>query len=86
MRVIGIPSVEPVRNSLGTHDSVQVLVLSEALVIPAGSEDVRVATVVVKEPGISEIGQIVRWEVEVTILVVIAAEEVGEIEGSGHGQ
>ena len=78
MGVIGIPCVELVRDSLGTHDAVEVLILAEALVVPAGGEDVGVAAVVVKEPGISEIGQIVSGQVEVAILVVVAAQEVGE--------
>jgi hypothetical protein len=50
MGIISFPCVELMGDSFGTHDAVEVLVLAEALVIPAGGEDVGVASVVLKEP------------------------------------
>ena len=86
MGVPGVPRVELVRDAFGTHDAVKILVLAKALIVPPGGENVGVTAVVVKVPGISKIRQIVSRQVEVTILVVIAAEEVGQVKRAGHSE
>src|SRR5580692_5463420 len=86
VRVPCLPGVDPVGNALGAHDAVEVLILPEALIVPAGAENVRVAPVAIEEPGIAEIGQVMRRQIEVAVLVVVAVEEVGDVEGAGHAE
>src|SRR6202034_3823292 len=64
VRVPGLPGVDLVGNAFGAHDAVKILILREALIVPAGAEKVRVAPVAIEEPGIAEIRQIVRGQVE----------------------
>ena len=40
----------------------------------------------IEEPRIFKPGQVVRGQMEVAILVVVAVEKSGEIEGAGHGE
>ena len=52
MGVVGIPNIEFVGNFLVTQDAIEMLVGAEALVVGPGGEDVGVAPIVLKEPGV----------------------------------
>ena len=80
MRVVGVPRVELVGNAFGAHDAVEILVLAEALIVPAGGEDVGVVAILIEKPGVRHVGKVVSGEIEIAILIVIANEEVGEVE------
>ena len=86
MGIIRIPRIKLVRNPLRTHDPVKILVLSQALVVPAGAQHVGVPPVTLEEPGVGQVGQVVSGQIEVAILVVVALQKLLEIEGPGHGQ
>ncbi len=86
MGVPGVPCVELVRNAFGAHDAVEILILSEALVVPTCAEDVGVAPVVVEEPWVAQVRQVVRGQIEVAILVVVAVEKIRDVECARHGE
>ena len=68
------------------EEVVEVLVGAEALVVPAGGEDEAVVAEAVEEPGVREVGDVLRGGGVVEVGVVIAAEEAGHVEGAGHGE
>ncbi len=86
MRVRHIPHVELVRNSLLAQDAIELLILREALVVPSSGQHVRIGAKAIEEPRIFEPGQVVRGQMEVAILVVVAVEKGGEVESAGHGE
>src|ERR1035437_7093606 len=84
VRIPSVPDVELMRDAFRTHDAIEVLILTEALIVPAGREDVSVAAVMVEEPRIFEVGQIMRGQIVIAVLVIVAAQKVGQVEGTGH--
>ena len=76
--------VELVGNALFAEDTVELLVVAEALIVPAGGEDVCIALVAVEVPCVAEVGQVVRGQVEIDIFVVVAVEKACHVEGAGH--
>jgi len=66
--------------AFGTHDAVEILVLAEALIVPPGGEDVGVVAILLEKPGVGHVGKVVGGEIEIAILIVVANEEVGEVE------
>src|SRR5215469_12724011 len=84
VRIPRVPYIQLVRDPLVIHETVHVLVLAEALVVPARREYPRIAAVVIEEPAIAQMRQEVGGLVEIDILVVVAVEKVGGIECAGH--
>src|SRR6266567_8274713 len=74
VRIPRVPDVELVRNVFETHDAIEVLILSEALVVPPRCEDVGVAPIVIEEPPIAKVGQEVRRQIVIDVLVVVTAQ------------
>src|ERR1700733_2208171 len=60
------------------------LVLPQALVVPAGGQYIGVLPVAIQKPRVAHIRHVVRRRVEVDILIVVAVQKVGNIEGAGH--
>ena len=84
MTGIFAPDVEADRDALVTEDAGHNFVSVPALVVVAGYEDVRIVAVMIKEPRIGGLRNVVRGKVEVAILIVVAAEEVGDVKGPAH--
>jgi len=84
--VVGVPDEEFVGDAFGVEDAVEALVLAEALIVPAGGENVRAAAIAIEKPGVAEMGQEVHGLVVVDVSVVVAAEKVVQVEGAGHGE
>jgi len=80
------PDVEAARYVFVAEDLREVFVVAAAHVFVAGGEDVGVVLVLVEEPGVGEVGQIVGGDVVVAVVVVVAVEEAGWIEGSAEGE
>src|SRR5580658_3424704 len=66
--VVCAPDEELVGNALVVEDAVEVLVVAEALVVPAGAEDVGVMPVAVEEPWVGQVGDVGRRGVVVDVL------------------
>jgi hypothetical protein len=79
------PDVEAARYVFVAEDLREVFVVAAAHVFVAGGEDVGVVLVLVEEPGVGEVGQIVGGDVVVAVVVVVAVEEAGGVEGSAEG-
>ena len=77
MRVRQIPDVEFVRDCLFIQDAIEVLVPGKTLIVPSSGEHKPVATEAIEKTRIGEARKIVRGQMEVAILVVIAVEEAG---------
>src|SRR5579859_6346595 len=74
------------RDASFAHDAREVLVLRETLIVPPGGENVMIPLIAIEVPAIGETRQVMRGQVEVDVLVVVAAEEAGEVEGAAHGE
>ena len=59
-------------------------VVAAAHVFVAGGENVGVVAVLIEEPGVGEVGDVVSGDVVVAVVVVVAVEEAGWIEGSAE--
>src|SRR5580692_12986941 len=70
------------RNRLFAQNAIEVLILRQALVVPTGRQGIRVIAEAIEEPRIAEVRQVVRRQIEVAILVVVAIEESRQIERS----
>ena len=79
MRMGRIPDVNLVRNPFVIQNAIELLILAQALVVPTGGEHILVAPKTIEKPWIREAGQIVRGQMEVAIVVVIAVEKTGEV-------
>ena len=86
MRIVRVPDVEVVGNAFVVQDTVEFLILAQALVVPACRENVRVPAIALKEPRIGQIGQVLRRSVEVDVAIVVSAQKVGHVECSRHGE
>jgi predicted alpha/beta superfamily hydrolase len=80
------PDVEVAWNIFGAEDLRHALICVPALVVNAGCEDISVAPVLLEILGIADVGQIVRRDVEVAVVVVVPREKVGGVEGAAHGE
>jgi hypothetical protein len=80
------PDIELAGNTFITEDLGHAFVRVPALVVHAGREDVLVVPVAVEIPGIAGVRQIVHGDVEVAVVVVVAGEEAGGVEGAAHGE
>lgn len=84
MGVPAVPDLEAVADAFLVEQVGEVLVLAEALVIPAGGEHVAGAAVAVEVPAVVEVGQVLGGGVEVGIAVRVAVEEKAHVEGAAH--
>ena len=80
------PDVEAARDTFVAEDLRHAFVIVPALVVNAGGEDVGVTPVAVEIPGVADVGEVVHGDVEVAVVVVVAGEKVGGVEGSAHGE
>ena len=80
------PYVEAAWNSFVAEDLRHALVVVPALIVDTGCEDVGVVTEAIEIPMVADVGQVMRGDVEVAVVVVVAAEEVRGVEGSAHGE
>jgi len=75
------PYIEPARNSFVAKDLRHAFVVVPALVVDTGCKDVGVVTEAIEIPMVTDVRQIMRGNVEVTVVVVVAAQEVRRVEG-----
>src|SRR5258708_22200551 len=80
------PYIELAGDVLVAEDLRHAFVCVPALVVHAGREDVFVVPVAVEIPGIAGVRQVVHGDVEVAVVVVVAGEEAGGVEGATHGE
>lgn len=86
MREVIIPDIEAVGDVLAAEDIGEAVIVAEADVVIGGSEDdVPIAVVVVVEPSVVEMGEIVDGVVEVGEFIEVAVEEGPVVEGAGQG-
>ena len=78
------PDVEAAGDIFVAEDLRHTFVCVPALVVHAGREDVGVVPVAIEIPGVADVRQIVHGDVEVAVVVVVAGEEAGGVEGSAH--
>lgn len=80
------PYIEAARDAFVAEDLRHAFVVVPTLVVNAGGEDVVVTAVTIEIPGVADVGEVVHGDVEVAVVVVVAAEKVGGVEGSAHGE
>ena len=80
------PDVELAGDVFVAEDLRHAFVRVPALVVHAGGEDVLVVPVAVEIPGVAHVRQVVHGDVEVAVVVVVAGEKAGGVEGAAHGE
>src|SRR5215469_14941408 len=78
------PYIQPMRNVPVAHDFGQAFVLVPAHIVFTGREDVFVLAVAIEVPGITHVSQIMGRVVEVAVVVIVAIEELCDIERATH--
>ncbi len=86
MTSVVAPDIEAARNIFVAKDLRHAFVLVPALIVNTGGEDVGITAVTIEIPRIADVWEIVHRNVEVAVVVVVAAEKVGGVEGSAHGE
>src|ERR1700678_1763189 len=71
------PYIETARDAFVAEDLRHAFVVVPTLVVNAGGEDVVVTAVTIEIPGVADVGEVVHGDVEVAVVVVVAAEKVG---------
>ena len=78
------PDVEAAGDAFVAKDLRHTFVVVPALVVDTGGKKVGVAPIAVEIPGIADVGQVVHGDIEVAVVVVVAGEEAGGVEGAAH--
>src|ERR1700760_35564 len=70
------PHVETARDAFVAEDLCHAFVVVPTLVVNAGGEDVAVTAVAIEIPRVADVGKVMHGDVEVAVVVVVAAEKV----------
>src|SRR5271155_1096757 len=78
------PDVEAAGDVFVAEDLRHAFVVVPALVVNASGEYVGVPAVTIEIPGVADGREVVRGNVEVSVVVVVAAKKFGGVKGSAH--
>src|SRR5580658_9205976 len=74
------------RNPLRIHNSIQPLILSQALVVPPRCQHITATSVSLQKPVIPQVGQVIHRLVEIDILIIVTVQKIPQVERGAHRQ
>ena len=80
------PDVQPMRNVLLAHELGQAFIFVPAHVVLAGGQHEFVFAITLKVPGVPHVPEEVRRAIEVAVVIVVAVEELRDVECSAHAE